>query len=349
MNTFFQLVMANIKETFRDKMAIFWFLAFPVLFILLFGFIFSEENMNMNFSIGLVTEDAGEGIFRKVLESVEVFQVHEGSEAEELRSLKEGKRSAVVIPRDPQKIDVYYDATVQTTSQVVLPIIRQIFDEMERQITGRPRIFDIKVQAVQREKLKQIDFLLPGILSMALMQLGLFGSLRLVSLKERKILKNLGATPLNRTALVGSEVLVRLAMALLQTLAITVIGYLVFDVTILGNWFILVSIVLMGAAMFVSLGYLIVSLARTEESALAAIQVVQFPMMFLSGIFFPVTMMPDFMQPIVKTIPLMYLGDALRQIMTGYPGEHLFVTNVSIIAAWLVVTLLLTIRFWRWE
>lgn len=356
MNTFLQLVMANIKETFRDKMALFWFLAFPVFFILLFGFIFSEDNFDMSFSVGLVLEDVASGgeYFSAAFESVEVFEVYKGAQDEELKALREGKRHVVVIPEgfgEDGKVDVmvYYDATKQESVQIVIPIISRIFDEVERQMTARPRLFDIRTEPIHRERLRQIDFLLPGILSMALMQLGLFGALRLVSLRERKILKGLGATPVNRTALVGSEVLVRLGMALLQTLAITVIGYLVFNVVIIGGWFEVFAMVLLGAATFVSLGYLLVSFARTEEAGLAVIQLVQFPMMFLSGIFFPVTMMPKFLQPIVKAMPLGYLGDALRQIMTGYPGDYVLATDVGILLGWFVVTLLLTIRFWKWE
>lgn len=312
--------------------------------------------MEMNFSVGLVLDEVGMGgeYFRTAFESLEVFEVHEGSKDEELEALREGKRHVVAIPErfdaeNRMNVTVYYDATKQESTQIVIPIISQVLDEMERQMTSRPRIFDLLIEPIQRERLRQIDFLLPGILSMALMQLGLFGSLRLVSLRERKILKSLGATPLNRTALIGSEVLVRLGMAVLQTLAITVIGYLAFHVVVIGGWFDVFRIVLLGAAMFVSLGYLLVSFARTEEAGLAVIQLVQFPMMFLSGIFFPVTMMPKFMQPVIKAIPLAYLGDALRQVMTGYPGDYALITDISVLIGWFVVTMILTIRFWKWE
>ena len=108
----------------------------------------------------------------------------------------------------------------QISSQVLLPVARQVFDEVERRMTGRPRIFEIVAEPVQRAKLRDVDFLLPGILAMALMQLGLFGSLRVVSLREQKILKSLGATPLPRGLLIGAEVVMRILMAMLQACVI---------------------------------------------------------------------------------------------------------------------------------
>jgi ABC-2 type transport system permease protein len=355
MNTFFQLIMVNIKETFRDKMALFWFVLFPVFFILLFGFIFSEENMDMNFPVGLVLDEvSAEGqYFRTALTATDIFDVHEGIADEEFEMLRNGKRHAVIIPgetfEEKMNVAVYYDATKQETTQVVIPILKQLLDEAERRISKRPSLFELDLIPIQRQNLREIDFLLPGILSMALMQLGLFGALRLVGLREQKILKSLGATPLNRSLLIGCEVLVRLAMAVLQTLAIVIIGYLVFNVLIVGNWFKVFAVVLLGAATFVSLGYLLVSFTRTTDAALAVIQIVQFPMMFLSGIFFPVTMMPAFIQPVIKAMPLAYLGDALRQIMMGYPGDYAFAADVGILIGWFLITLILTIRFWKWE
>ena len=79
------------------------------------------------------------------------------------------------------------------------------------------------------------------------------------------------------------------------------------------------------------------------------IQVVQFPMMFLSGIFFPVDIMPDFMRPVMDAIPLSYLGDAFRQIMVDATPVHSMAVNIGVLAAWLVVSMVLAIRLFSWE
>lgn len=361
MKTFWQLVAASVKDIGRDKMSLFWFLLFPVLFILLFGAIFSNEG-NPSYEVGIVSESANplsEGVSAGI-RAVPVFKVHAGTRDDELDALKKGKRSLVVDVSSlspeamissivPPKVYVYYDKTQTTAQQVLLPVIRQVFDEIERHITGRPRMFEVVTEPVQRTAMRMIDFLLPGVLAMALMQLGLFGSLRAVSLREQKILKSLGATPLPRGLLLVSEVLVRMVMALIQTFAIVLIGYLVFKVNVLGSWFAVLGIVLLGALTFVSMGYMLASFPKTEEAGVGLVQLVQFPMMFLSGIFFPVDIMPSFLRPVVTAMPLTYLADLLRQVMVGAPPLHSVSTNLAVLGGWTIATLILAVRFWRWE
>ncbi|MEW5865655.1 MAG: ABC transporter permease [Bacillota bacterium] len=361
MKTFWQLVVASVKDIGRDRMSLFWFLAFPVLFILLFGWIYSNEG-NRSYEVGMVSQ-AGSPLSEGVtagISAVPVFKVHAGTKDDELQALRKGKRSlvvdvsslsseAMVSSSVPLKVYVYYDKTQTTAQQVLLPVIRQVFDEIERHMTGRPRMFDVVAEPVQRTAMRMIDFLLPGVLAMAVMQLGLFGSLRAVSLREQKILKSLGATPLPRYLLLVSEVLVRITMALIQTFAIVLIGYLAFRVTVLGSWFAVLGIVLLGALTFVSMGYMLASFPRTEEAGMGLVQLIQFPMMFLSGIFFPVDFMPSFLRPVVTVMPLTYLADLLRQVMVGAPPLHSVSTNLAVLGGWTIVTLILATRFWRWE
>lgn len=355
-----QLFVANLKELIRDRMAMFWFLAFPVLFILIFGVIFSGGGTT-TYDVGYVADDSGVAgtSISMALSSVPVFNLHTGGREAEMRALEKGQRSfVVVVPEGASQrllsgqeaeILVYYDASRKTTNQVFISVLKEIAGEIERRITGAPKLFEVKAEPVQSKDLRDIDYLLPGILAMALMQLGLFGALGLATLREKKVLKNLGATPLPRQAMVLSEAGVRLLMALVQTMTIVLIGHLAFDVTILGNWLAVFGLVLLGAASFASMGYMLVSFMKTQESAQGIIQVVQFPMMFLSGIFFPVEYMPGFLKPVVQAMPLTYLGDALRQVMVGAAPIYPLKIDVLVLAGWMVVTLAVAIRFWRWE
>jgi ABC-2 type transport system permease protein len=359
--TYFALVIADAKELVRDRMALFWFLAFPLIFILLFGAIFSNSDDFSKFDIGVVQEDQGPvgSSLAKAFGQVPTYTVHRGSKDSELGQLKKGNRSLVVVlPANLSQqvtsgakgeIPVYYEPSKQQENYILLTSVNELLNQAERQITNRPMLFETQPLKVQAAHLKNIDYLLPSILAMALMQLGLFGALRLVSLRERKILKRLGATPLRRSTLIAGEVTVRLTMAIVQTITIIIVGQLAFNVKILAPWWQIFLLVLLGAATFVSLGYMLVSFAKTEESGQALVQAVQFPMMFLSGIFFPVTIMPDFLKPVIKAMPLTYLGDALRQIMTGSPPLYPLHTDLIVMAVWLGVTLLLGIKLFQWE
>ncbi len=194
-----------------------------------------------------------------------------------------------------------------------------------------------------------IDYILPGILGMALMQLGLFGALQFLSLREKKIIRGLSVTPLSPKVLLSSEILLRIIAGVVQAVIIVILGVLAFNIELTGNIFILFLIVILGALTFVSLGYMLICFVKSIEGGNGLAQVVQLPMIFLSGVFFPVDMMPDFMQPVVRVIPLTYLADALRQVMVDVPGEYSLTLNIVILSLFLIISFAVTLKFWRWE
>lgn len=360
MKAFRALSAANIKAFMRDRMGMFWTLAFPVFFILIFGMVFSGGGQQ-NYSLGVAIEDQSPVAQQigHVFKQVSVFEVYQGTLQEELDQMKQGHRSAVVvapagmadsIARGEQaKLQVYYDPAQTTTSQVVLSIIDKVVQEMDRQITNRPVMLSVEQKTVQVQNLRTIDFLVPGILAMALMQLGIFASAPLVSLREKGVLKRLGATPLPRSQFVSSQVLLRVIIAIVQTGLIIFVGRAVFNVQMVGNWLELLGMVLLGALAFTSVGYVVAAFAKTEESAIMLMQVINFPMMFLSGIFFPIEMMPNFIRPVMDILPLTYLADGLRQIMTNASALHPMWMNAAVMAVWLVVAFTVSVRFFRWE
>ena len=128
---------------------------------------------------------------------------------------------------------------------------------------------------------------------MALMQLGIFAAIPLVQQREKGILKRIGATPLARWKLVGSNVLLRLMVAIVDAVLILGIGYVFFDVQIVGNLLAVAGVVLLGAASFLAIGFVLASFLKTEEQATGVVQIVQMPMMFLSGIFFSFDFLPE--------------------------------------------------------
>lgn len=362
MRIFINVFLANLKELLRDKTALFWFLAFPIFFVFLFGIVFSGSS-ELVFNLGIIIEEPSE-MTDKIVEAMRAIDsfkvsVDRGEGSEEMKALQKGERHIVIkIPAiDYQKmasgqgveIPVYYDASKQQTSQVLMSVVEKMFGEAEHNITGIPEIFKIKQEAIQADKLTDFDYILPGILAMALMQLGLFGSLQFLSLREQKIVRSLGVTPLARSTLLISEIALRLLMALVQTFLIITIARIVFGVTIISNIFAVFAVVIIGSLTFISLGYMLISFVKSNEAGQGIIQIVQFPMMFLSGIFFPPDFMPSYIQAIVRVIPLTYLGDALRQVMIGVYSGRSMLTNIIVLSGWLIVTLIITIKFWRWD
>jgi len=187
-------------------------------------------------------------------------------------------------------------------------------------------------------------------MAMALMQLGLFATVApLVTLRQEQVLRRLGATPLPRWQLLVSQVLFRLSIGVLQCAIILGVSISFFNVQIVGNPLALFGLIILGAIMFISLGYLIASLARTVESANGISQAINFPMLFLSGIFFPLVFLPAFLAPIVKALPLTYLGDAFRQVAVGTVPQFPLMVDILVLAGWAIVCSLLAARFFKWD
>jgi ABC-2 type transport system permease protein len=361
MTAFWQLYLANVKEFVRDRMAMFWTLAFPIFFIVIFGLIFSGVS-DMSFDVGLAVEDSGPAatVLQQAFKSVQAFKLSAGSRADLLALLKKGKlRAVIVIPAgvsqavgagQAARVETYYDPSSQTTAQIVLTIVGKVVDGVDQGLTQRPTLLTLDPQPITATNLGEIDFLLPGILAMSLMQLGLFATApALVQLREQQVLRRIGATPLPRATLLAAQVLHRLTIGGVQTCLILLIGTLAFHVAIIGNVGLLLGFVLLGALMFVALGYLISGLARTQDSVTGITQLLNFPMMFLSGVFFPVDLVPSWIRPVVAIMPLTYLADALRQIMVGATPAYSLTVDFAILGGWLLVCGLLAVRFFKWE
>jgi ABC-2 type transport system permease protein len=366
------LTVANIKSFVRDRAGIFWTLAFPILFVVLFGSIFSGDGPDA-FAVGWVDEDgtpASTGL-RQGFEGTGLFTLTDGELDPSLERMRDGDLDAVVVvpdgvgeaieastggaagggtaTGDPVSLRVYTDPSQQTQSSTIQHVVAQVVSATNQAISGRPPVLMVEAASLQTEDITPAAYFVPSILAMALMQLGVFSAIPLVEQREKLILKRLGATPLRRWTLVGSNILMRLLIALLQSVLIVGIGAIAFGVTIVGSLAVVAGFVVLGSVTFISLGYVIASFARTEESANALTSIVQFPLMFLSGIFFPIDFMPEFLRPIAAFMPLTYLGDALRQVMVGGAPFATLPIDAGILAAWLVVSFLISARFFRWQ
>jgi ABC-2 type transport system permease protein len=190
----------------------------------------------------------------------------------------------------------------------------------------------------------------PNVLGIALVWLGLFGTaMPVAQQREGQVLRRLGVTPLSPVALLTGQVAWRLTVAIIQTALFLIVGYIAFGVTVEGDWLLFAGAVALGALVFICLGYFLASVFRSTEGTIAALQLVNFPLMFLSGSLFPVESLPSYFRPVVDVMPLTYLSDALRQLIIGAPPLYPLWLDFAVMSGWLVVLVVLTARCWRWE
>jgi ABC-2 type transport system permease protein len=366
MSALLQLTLANIKSFLRDRAGLFWTLAFPLIFIVLFGSIFSGGGDGKR-TIAWSDQDGSSrsSELRAAFAAQPNIELVDGTEDESLERMRSGEASAVVvIPAGygdrvqagaagpggpPASIAVYTDPSQSAASGATFQVVGAVLGEVNLAVAGRGPAVVPEPRTIQTQDLGFVSYIVPSILGMALMQLGVFSAIPLVADREKLILKRLSATPLRRWQLVGSNVLMRLLIAIAQAVIIIGVGSTLYGVEMVGSFAALATFVVIGALSFIALGYVIASFAATEEAANGMTSVVQFPLMFLSGTFFPIDQMPEFLRTVARALPLTYLSDALRQVMVdGTPFAPLWVC-FAVLAAFLVVCFGIAARYFRWQ
>lgn len=341
----------------RDRATVFWTFALPILFVVIFGFAFGRSSVG-SYRVALVADEntpAGRAL-SEGFKNVKPFKVSGGALDDELKKLRDADLDAVVeVPAgtaaagSPTALNVYYDPSRGSAQQIVLPIIRQVVDGVDLRLSGRPQLLTIQEQSVRSQDLQYIDFFLPGIIAFSIMQAGMFSAIPFVQLRVTRVLKRLGATPLSRWVVIATQSLVRLIIAAIQTVVLLTLGKVLFGVHISSNVLGMAVFVLLGGLAFLCIGFAVSGLAKTEEAVPALVQSVSFPMMFLSGVFFPVDNFPTVIQSIARVLPLTFLGDGLRQVMVGGAALNPLWVDFTVLLGWVAVAGLAAVRLFKWE
>ncbi|HEY8136107.1 MAG TPA: ABC transporter permease, partial [Candidatus Limnocylindrales bacterium] len=232
MRGFLPLTIANIKSFYRNRAALFWTLAFPVIFIVLFGSIFSGGTQN--FPLALVDEDHSEVSAQLIagFDDVSILEAEQVDREEALAHMQSGEFAGVlIIPQGAAaslasgqavNLTLITDPSRQTATTALQQVVGQVVASMNLRLSNAPTLLTVQPQTMQTQNISNAAYFVPSILAMALMQLGVFASIPLVSQREKQILKRLAATPLSRVTFVGSNVVMRLLIAALQT--VTIVG-----------------------------------------------------------------------------------------------------------------------------
>ncbi len=362
MKTITALYLAQARDFLRGP-SVFFVLLLPIAFGVFFGLVFAGGG-DFTLQLGIANEDAGstgEQFIRSVTppETGAGIEVIVGARPELLASLDKAELHVVLIVPENMTallaadqtatVEVYYDSSRSSSASIGLGIVRTLINETNLAMSGAPRLLTVNEKAVQSHPLRSVDFYMPGMLGVALLWLGVFGTAQpVIAQREAQVLRRLGITPISRSTMLTAEVCWRVTVGLMQTLTFLLVGYFGFQVGV-KDWLPFIGAVLLGTLVFVSLGYVIVGLARSAESGAAIGQLIQFPMMMLSGSIMATDFLPGVFRPIVAAMPLTYLSDLLRQTMVGMTPMYPMIVDFSVLGAWFVGLSILAARLWRWE
>jgi len=347
---------ALLRTLVRNRQALFWTFFFPVLLMIVFGFL-----GNSNFNLNLVVAGPTKGPEAQIVQAyrkIPYFKVKRESRSEALHLVRIGQADAALLlpsaeSAPPLRAELFYNNANLQTAQQAISAVTSAAAQINLAISGQRAYFTVTPKAASGSRSSTyLDFLLPGILALMAMQNSLFGVAgSLTRWKEKGVLRRFLATPLQPVQFLGGVVLYQLVFGLLSAVIIVGVAEAFLHVTIALPLISLLVVEVIGMAAFLAIGFLIAGFAKTEEATMPIINVVSFPMMFLCGIFFPVTTLPPLLRSIVHLLPLTYLVDAVRGLMSGQyaawaPAVQ---TDVLALVVWFVILAVISTRTWRWE
>jgi ABC-2 type transport system permease protein len=356
----------KLMSVYREKTTMFFTLAFPIILILVFGTIFmGQENVNFqlyvqdldqsNSSTKSIEALGESGKFRiiKVDPAVNATQYIRDNKVDLVLVIPKGFEVSVIqrtILKDYKasvSITYIYDpssSTVSTKMEILNGVVAGINLEMSRM----PPFIRSVEQSILTKKYQFIEFFIPGIIAMAVMTLSLFGTVNLnTELRQKGIIRKLSTTPITRTEWILSDILYQFILAVISTIAMLLVSYAVFDVSLhLNAW--LPVFILLNVFAFVGIGMILTRFVKEAQSAAAAANAISFPMMFLSGSFFPIELMPGFLQTLARTLPLYYVNEGLRASMI-FDDNLAALHDSAVIGVFAAVVFVLGIIATKWE
>lgn len=242
------------------------------------------------------------------------------------------------------------DASQARQTAMLQPVVEQALLEVERELRGIEPLFPLDVVDVQARSQRYIDFLVPGLLALTIMQISVAGSgYNIVEYRRKGILKRLFVTPIRSGSFIGGIVIARLVITVIQVSFLLTMAVLLLGVPIVGNVFELFVMIPFGSAIFLSLGFFMGSIAKTQQAIMLLGNLITLPQMFLSGVFFSIDTMPDVLQPVARLLPLSFLATGVRDIIVNGVGLLEQIPTLAGLLVWLVIALTLAIRRFRWK
>ena len=352
------LTIATIKMWFRDRAAVFWSLLMPIIIMAIFGVINFGSYGSVEVGVVDLAGNQASGQLVEGLDDAEVLDVFtDGSLDTQRQALLDGDRHVVlIIPAGfgvsppPFELRTLYNEARTREVEVAHTVIKEIMNAATFQVMDITPLFTLDTEPITDRDFSYIDYLLPGIVAMSIMQMGLFSvAFGFVQAKRLGILRRLFATPVRPSNVLFSEVVTRLIVSAIQTLLLIGVAVLFFDAEVVGNIAAILAMAVIGGAVFLTMGFGIAGWAKNENVAAPLANVIAMPMMFLSGIFFTRDFLPDVLRTITDYLPLTYLADGLRNISTEGAALTSQGGNLLGLAVWLLISFALAARLFRWE
>ena len=345
LNTIYQLVTAEFKEFYRNPGILFWALGFPLIIATILGFAFTRKQ-EVNRNIGVIVTGSNTSIIQTLQskvpdnESYTKFTFIPYTLEEAKLAMKRGKIN-LYIEKKSKEYRYYFDSNNNESHLTYLLLDRMLSGAS----TSR-----VNVIQLQSKGDRYIDFLIPGLLSLGIMNSCLWGTAwTLMDMRSKKLLRRLISTPLPKPIFLFSHFLSRSVLSGIEYLLLMTFAYFAFNVEIQGSALGLLILFLSGTFAFSGIAIFASSRASNSQIANGVINAISFPMMMMSGIFFSYHNFPDWATSIIRFFPLTLLADSVRAIFIEGAGLNLVVGPSLILVAVGFLFFGIGLKIYKWD
>jgi len=350
---------ASFRSILRSPSAVVFTLLFPLIFILVFGFIGGNAvTVDVDVAKGSDTHNA----LYDTLAMQKIINLIQNEPQDQMdKDLLKGHIDAILnIQKHATApyltVNVQYTKASQEKGNILSSIFTSMFYKINlatRSPNAPPPVAELKQATVQGREYKTIDFILPGQLGFSLLSTGVFGTAFVfLSLRITLVIKRFFATPVKRFSIVLGEAMARITFALIGALFIILIGHFAFGFTLVNGVTTVIEMLalsLLGVIIFMGFGFVVSGIAKNESTVPPIANLITLPQFLLSGTFFSINAFPAWLQPICRILPLTFLNDAMRKV--AFEGANLFDVShqILILLLWGVGIYAVAVKTFKWE
>ncbi|MBS1665527.1 MAG: ABC transporter permease [Bacteroidetes bacterium] len=351
----------SLKAIFRSPSSVAFSFGFPLVFILVFGFI-SGGGPSVSFVLAH-PQDSSNIVIKGLLQNPLVKLAGERDSITLRKDLEKGRIAAILTldsARSPAGFTQYIVRTqTSSASGDKFPILKLALSQVVATAVekGMPEqyqpIIIKELPAIRGREYSMIDFILPGMLGFSLLSAAVFGvAFLFFSLRQQLVLKRFFATPISKQHIVLGEGLARVLFQLITAVVIILIGKVAFHFTLVHGWLTFIEMLvlsLFGLIVFMGFGFIISSVAKNESTIPPFANLFTLPQFLLGGTFFSTQAFPGWLQKICEILPLKQLNDAMRNV--AFEGAHITDCwkQLGILALWGIATYAVAVKVFKWE
>jgi ABC-2 type transport system permease protein len=342
---------ALVRGYLRDKTALFFTIAFPLIFLFLLGGLLGNHSTPRSKVVLVGSVAVYDGLPAPQRAQVDqALAVSRSSDlAAALRKVRDGDEAAVVVQQGDE-VQVHYSIADQASAAEVQTVVRSLVDGANLAATGQAPRLSMTASQAEDKSLKEIQYLTPGILGWAIATGATFSAAStLVVWRQRKLLRRLTLAPIGASAVIGARIVVSLAVALLQSVLFILVAVLFFHLRLAGTGWLSIPLILAGTLTFLAIGLLAGATTKSVDAASAISNLVVIPMAFLSGSFIPLNVAPSWLQSVSQVFPLRHLNDGMLNALARGAGPSAVLPQLGILLGFAFVVAVIAVRRFRWD